>query len=407
MVVPRSENLNAGCRSNTALSLVLETRPVYPGHAMYDVEAIVREPLLLEPLRRSVFDGAQPGYLRSLKLKVTARCNLKCVMCRYGRGWCPPELDTGEWTRVLEQAGELGCRKVHFSGGEVLVRSDFEELVAAAAAARIKVTFTSNLTLLTKARAKRLLSHKLSGISTSLDGATAKTHDRVRGIDGSFKRTLRALAWIRRYRRDHRPRIRVNFVMMRDNFHEYPALVRLAGELGAVDVVPMPVDTKRKELRPSKRMIRYYNEILAPEVAELRKHFSMPAHGRAIHPFGQTANEVRASGSGHYASDYYNQHLCYAPYLHAFAAWDGKVYLCCMTNGRIDPLGDLKHQTLREVFLGERFQQIRRQMANERLDACHACDMVVTENNHLRQTLGSSPPGAIAKHGPRRLPLLP
>ncbi|HEY6722919.1 MAG TPA: radical SAM/SPASM domain-containing protein [Polyangiaceae bacterium] len=376
---------------------------------MYDVDAIAREPLLLEPLRRSVREDAPPAYLRSLKLKLTARCNLKCVMCRYGRGWAPPELPTETWMRVLFEAAELGCRKVHFSGGEVLVRPDFEQLVAAAARERIKVTFTSNLTLLTKARAKRLLHHKIGGISTSLDGASAKVHERVRGIPGSFKRTLRALEWIRRYRDGERPRLRINFVMMRDNFRDYPALLRLAGDLGAVDVVPMPVDTKRSKLRLSKGMIREYNEAIAPEVSELRQALGMPLGESAVYPFGRAGGALALSRQGEYASGYYVDHLCYAPYLHAFAAWDGKVYLCCMTNGRIDALGDLSRQSLKEVFLGERFGEIRRSMLKARLASCHACDMVVSENRALDLALGpavavaASPPSGAMRH----LPLVP
>lgn len=375
---------------------------------MYDVDAIASEPLLLEPLRRSVHEDAPPAYIRSLKLKLTARCNLKCVMCRYGRGWAPPELDTEAWTRVLRQASELGCRKVHFSGGEVLVRPDFEELVGVAAQERIKVTFTSNLTLLTKERAKRLLQHKLGGISTSLDGASAKVHERVRGIPGSFKRTLRALTWIRRYRSGERPRLRINFVMMRDNFRDYPALLRLAGELGAVDVVPMPVDTKRSKLRLSKRLIREYNETIAPEVAELRRAFSMPEVDASVYPFGRGDGALELSREGDYANGYYIEHLCYAPYLHAFAAWDGKVYLCCMTNGRIEALGDLSRQSLKEVFLGERFSEIRRSMLRSRLASCHACDMVVPENRALEQALRPppAPTSVSASPGLRQLPLL-
>lgn len=387
---------------------------------MYDVEAIAREPLLLEPLKRSVYDDAPPAYLRSLKLKLTARCNLKCVMCRYGRGWAPPELTTADWTRVLTEASELGCRKVHFSGGEVLVRPDFEELVAVAARGRIKVTFTSNLTLLTKERAKRLLHHKIGGISTSLDGASAKVHERVRGIPGSFKRTLRALGWIRCYRSGARPRLRINFVMMRDNFRDYPALLRLAADLGAVDVVPMPVDTKRSKLRLSKRLIREYNSAIAPEVRELRHALGMPVTEGAVYPFGRADQELTLSREGEYASGYYVNHLCYAPYLHAFAAWDGKVYLCCMTNGRIEALGDLGHQSLKQVFWGERFQAIRRSMLQARLAACHTCDMVLGENRALELALGAGArpghpaPPADLEHAAnlggvsaRRLPLVP
>ncbi|HEU5075104.1 MAG TPA: radical SAM/SPASM domain-containing protein [Polyangiaceae bacterium] len=391
------------------------------------MEAIAREPLLLEPLRRSVHEDAAPAYLRSLKLKLTARCNLKCVMCRYGRGWAPPELTTQDWTRVLTEARELGCRKVHFSGGEVLVRPDFEELVAVAAREQIKVTFTSNLTLLTKERAKRLLRHKIGGISTSLDGASAKVHERVRGIPGSFKRTLRALAWIRRYRSDARPRLRINFVMMRSNFRDYPALLRLAGDLGAVDVVPMPVDTKQSRLRLSQRLIREYNETIAPEVSELRRALGMPVTEAAVYPFGRVGRELALSRQGEYASGYYVNHLCYAPYLHAFAAWDGKVYLCCMTNGRIEALGDLSQQSLKEVFWGEPFRDMRRSMLSARLRSCHACDMVVSENRALDLALRVAEPDGAALDGAaldgaaldlggapsslmppaRRLPLLP
>ncbi|MCA9719555.1 MAG: radical SAM protein, partial [Myxococcales bacterium] len=212
---------------------------------MYDVPALLEEPALLEPLAASV-RGEPPRYLRSVKIKLTARCNLRCVMCRYGKGWSPPELAGARMLEVIDELAQLGCRKVHFSGGEVLVRRDFEALVGRAAAASLKVTFTSNLTLLDKARAKALMRHKISSISTSLDGATARVHERVRGIPGSFRRTLRALRLLarERARRGRRTRLRVNFVMMRDNFRDYPELITLAAEHGATDVVPMPVDSK-------------------------------------------------------------------------------------------------------------------------------------------------------------------
>ena len=117
------------------------------------------------------------------------------------------------------------------------------------------------------------------------------------------------------------------------------------------------------------------------------------------------------SGQGEYASGYYVDHLCYAPYLHAFAAWDGKVYLCCMTNGRIEPLGDLSRQSLKQVFLGEAFRDIRRSMLKTRLASCHACDMVVSENRALDRVLGVAPLAATGARGPtrdgRRLPLVP
>src|SRR5690606_11604063 len=105
-------------------------------------------------------------------------------------------------------------------------------LAAHAADTGMKVTLTSNLTLLTKPRAKALSKIRLSSISTSLDGASPKMHDSIRGVPGSFRRTLAALSAIERFRKRERPRIRINFVMMRKNFRDYPALVELGAELG-------------------------------------------------------------------------------------------------------------------------------------------------------------------------------
>ena len=364
---------------------------------MYDIPAIVEDEALRVSLQRSV-QGESPGFLRSAKLKITARCNLKCVMCRYGKGWAPPEMPTQRWLGILDELAQLGCRKVHFSGGEVLVRKDFEQLVAHAAAARLKVTFTSNLTLLDKVRAKALMRAKISSISTSLDGASRKTHEAVRGIAGSFRKTLRSIDLLarERERRGRATRLRINFVMMRDNYADYPKLVLLAGELGATDVVAMPVDSKNPRLRLSKKMIGHYNEEIAPQVAAARAAVKMSLSDDRIYPYGKHSAEILDSVEGRYAGGFYREHACYAPFLHIFVAWDGKVYLCCMTNGRIESLGDLQQLSVRDVFLGEAFAAMRRQMMHERLDACHACDMYTRENRVLAEVLADVPLPAMA-----------
>ncbi len=355
---------------------------------MYNIEGLTEEPLLLGPLASAV-KGEQPIFLRSAKIKLTARCNLRCEMCKYGKGLKLPELDGDRFEQVMDELRELGCSKVHFSGGEVLARDDFERIAGRAADAGMKVALTSNLTLLTKERAKTLMRHKINSVSTSLDGANAKTHERIRGVAGAFKRTLKGMAFLarERERRGRRTRVRVNFVMMRRNFREYPALVKLAAEHGATEVHPMPVDEKVERLKLTKRMIREYNEEIAPRVAEVRKEADMSLEPRMIFPFGRTHLEVLESSSGRYAGGFYQRSLCYAPYLHMFIAWDGAVYLCCMTNGRIEPLGNLGTQSVREVFLSDRFAQVREEMKAVRLPSCHACDMFLDENAKLEAAL--------------------
>ena len=333
--------------------------------------------------------------MRSAKIKLTARCNLRCQMCRFGRGWAPPELSEERFARIVDELAALGCQKIHFSGGEVTVRPDLERLVARGSALGMKMTLTSNLTLLGRERIKALVRAKPSSVSTSLDGARAKVHDRIRGIEGSFARTVHALGRLaaESTRRGRRLRLRVNFTLMRDNFREYPALVALGARLGVTEIHPMPVDDgdEASPFRLRARDIRAYNAEVAPRVLEERLRAGFGIEPRQIYPFGLSRGELRESALGNYAGGFYQSAQCYSPWLHLFVAWDGKAYLCCMTDGKLEPLGELATQSVAEVFQGERFARIRASMQRERLPECHRCDMVLEENRQLGAALRRLP----------------
>ncbi|MDY3619513.1 GTP 3',8-cyclase MoaA [Agathobaculum sp.] len=73
--------------------------------------------------------GREIDYLR---LSVTERCNLRCIYCREGNDCftAENELSAKEISRIVEQMVALGVRKVRVTGGEPLVRSDLEQIVA-------------------------------------------------------------------------------------------------------------------------------------------------------------------------------------------------------------------------------------------------------------------------------------
>lgn len=354
---------------------------------MYNVGELARDEAFLEDLAASLSAGTKPPLLRCVKIKLTSRCNLRCVMCKYGHTRSEQALPTRRWRQVLGEARELGCRKVHFSGGEVFLRPDFLDLVEHAIGLGLKVNLTTNGTLVTKAAARRLAELGVNGVSISLDGPTRKVHDTVRGRDGAFKRTLRAIRWLRAA--SDGLRLRVNFVVMRRNYRLLPEMVRLAGELGATDLVPMPVDEKgARRSRLSARQIREHNREIAPRVLELRRELGFPAPPRVVYPFGVTEDEIRLSARGLYARGFYERRSCLAPWLHAFFAWDGSAYLCCMTNGRIEAVGNVGRQSVAEVFHGPALRAVRAEFAAGRqLPACQRCDLFLAENARLHAAL--------------------
>ena len=354
---------------------------------MHDIGALLGNERFLEAFRESLETGGPPPLLNCAKIKLTSRCNLRCTMCKYWQTETEEVLSSERWQAVFGELRELGCRKVHFSGGEVFLRPDFLDLAEAAVGLGLKVNLTTNGTLLSKDSARRLARMGVNGVSVSLDGATRKLHNRVRGRDYAYRRTLRALGWLRRYSPDLT--LRVNFVLMRTNYEALPEMVRLAGELGANDLLPMPVDEKGpRRLRLSSREIRHYNREIAPRVAELRGRDGFTGHPAAVFPFGVTEEEIHLSAQGLYARGFFERRACLAPWLHAFFAWDGATYLCCMTNGRMESLGNVGRQSVREVFHGEGFRRVRADFqAGRHLPTCHRCDLFLAENARLHDAL--------------------
>ena len=221
----------------------------------------------------------------------------------------------------------------------------------------------------------------------SLDGPTQKLHNDVRGRDYACKRSVRTVGWLRRDAPD--VTLRVNFVVMRGNYEALPEMVRLAGELGVRELIPMPVDEKGpRRKRLSSTQIRHYNHEIAPRVAELRGRYGFSVDPAYVYPFGVTEEEVHLSSKGLYARGFFERRACLVPWMHAFFAWNGATFLCCMTNGRMESLGNVGTQTVREVFHGAGFQKIRADfLAGRHLPSCHRCDLFLAENARLHEAL--------------------
>ena len=354
---------------------------------MYNVPELIRMPAFLDELAASLDGEGPPPLLRDAKIKLTSRCNLRCVMCKYWQTTTEDALPGERWVEVFAELAGLGCRKVHFSGGEIFLRRDVLDLAEAAVGLGMKVNLTTNGTLIDRERARRIAAIGVNSVSVSLDGPTPRSHDRVRRRPQAFRKSVRAIRWMRAA--SDRLRLRINFVVMRRNFRRLPEMVRLAGELGAEDLLPMPVDEQgERRHRLSAREILEHNREVAPEVLELRRRYGFSTAPALVYPFGVTDAEVRLSARGLYARGAFAGRACLAPWLHTFFAWNGDAYLCCMTNGRMEPLGNVGRQRVGEVFVGEAYARIRREFAAGRhLPSCQRCDLFLRDNARLHAAL--------------------
>jgi len=178
----------------------------------------------------------------------TRRCNLVCVFCATHREDAAAkaaglaELDTDGMRAALEGLRELGTSGVGFTGGEPLLRRDVPELLAHAVRLGMVTHLNTNGTLLADERVAAVLDTGLHSVNVSLDGATAATHDRMRGVPGALARAEAGLARLleARARRGARVRVHLTMVLNLENAPELPELLGRARALGVDGVGLIP-----------------------------------------------------------------------------------------------------------------------------------------------------------------------
>jgi radical SAM protein with 4Fe4S-binding SPASM domain len=140
--------------------------------------------------------GEEYSYRRPfiLELEITRRCNLKCVHC-YAEAddrVRENDLTLDEISAVLDDGRKVGIPELSLTGGEVMIRPDFLDVIDAGLDRGYNVRFVSNATLLDDAWLRQLCRRPIKMITVSLDATDSAVHDRIRG-PGSHRAAMRGL----------------------------------------------------------------------------------------------------------------------------------------------------------------------------------------------------------------------
>ena len=351
---------------------------------MYDLESIAND----QATFRACVAANEPYKPLYVKIKLTWRCNLRCQMCNYWRQERRNALSPGLLRTTVDELAELGCGKIHLSGGEPLLRGDLFELIEYMAAKGMRVNLTTNGTLLTREKAERLAASGAKSISVSIDSPEARIHDRIRG-KGAWKRMIKGLRNLRRAIRKARAKtkIRLNTVISRINYEGLATLPELAHEVGANSLTLIPVDDSEGKLLLNKRRIRDYNERIAPVIASGGLEYGSLDSEREAYPFGTKKAEIEQSKRGWYALGLYDEQPCYAPWTHALITPSARVYACCMTRGMPKPLGSLLEAPFTDIWQGETYRAFRACMHGPPLEICRHCDDFLDQNRYLHSLM--------------------
>ena len=131
--------------------------------------------------------------LDHLDIELTERCNNNCIHCcinllendLYVKS---RELSTDEWKGILKQAADSGVLTVRFTGGEPLLRGDFEELYTYARQLGMRVLIFTNARLITS-RLSDLFARipPCERIEITVYGMCKDSYEAVSRVPGSFK----------------------------------------------------------------------------------------------------------------------------------------------------------------------------------------------------------------------------
>ncbi len=129
--------------------------------------------------------------------ELTRACDLACKHCRAEAiaERDPRELSTTEAKALLAELRAFGDPppQLVMTGGDPLKRPDFFDLVRHGRGIGLPVSVApSGTPLLTRDVIATLAAGGVESMSLSLDGATAETHDRFRGVAGCFNATVQA-----------------------------------------------------------------------------------------------------------------------------------------------------------------------------------------------------------------------
>lgn len=177
----------------------------------------------------------RPHSLNQIYFYLTEGCNLACSHCWLGPKHDPdgtryPTLCVSLFEKIIAEARPLGLQTVKLTGGEPLLNPDFVAMLDVIGREGLRLSVETNGTLCMPEHAEAI---KRTGerpfISVSLDGVDAQTHERIRGVQGSFAAALRGIGHLAHA--GLKPQI--IFTVMKSNRDQVESIVRLAEDLGA------------------------------------------------------------------------------------------------------------------------------------------------------------------------------
>ncbi len=315
--------------------------------------------------------------------EVANRCNSKCATCplTFSPQEAARQLSLEEFKHLADQLPDL--RRAVLQGiGEPLLNRDLAPMIAHLKSRGVYVVFNTNAALLTHRRQLELIDSGLDELRVSLDSSTPETYLKVRGIP-VFDRVVANLGEMvrtRQIRHAHNPRISIWMTGLRENLHELPEVIDLAGRLGVDEVYLQRMVFWGEGLAVSDQSIYPGGVTGAHELEEVIAEAERRAERHGVGFRGADARPPRASIVER-APEHEPWRACSRPLRLAYITAQGTALPCCIAPFTDAPfesirLGNYLRDGVANVWNGEAYATFRQQLySSDPPAACRNCGL--------------------------------
>lgn len=291
-----------------------------------------------------------PGMPIGMSIEPTTACNLGCPECPSGlkkftrpTGNLRPDL----FDRLLDQAAPTLTWLTFYFQGEPFIHPAFTDLVRKAADRGIYTATSTNAHFLSPETAEAAVRSGLDRIIISIDGTTQEVYEQYR-VHGRLDKVLqgtRNLLEARQRLGSRTPYVVFQFLVVAPNEHQVEEVKELGRAMGVDEV-------KFK----TAQVYDYENgNPLIP---------NNPRYSRY---------KRQADGKCRIKNKMLNQ--CWRMWQGCVVTWDGLVVPCCFDKDATHRMGDLKSQSLDEIWRGQKYLDFRAKILHSRkeIDICANC----------------------------------
>lgn len=290
------------------------------------------------------------GFPPIVNIEPTNICNLRCPLCITGsmqmeRPYGRMELD--HFKKFVDQVADKIIYITLYHQGEPYLHKQFNDMVAYAKSKGVYVATSTNAHFFTPELSEQVVKSGLDSMIISLDGVTQESYAkyRVLGQLDTVLDGIRNLVEAKKKFKRKTPYLFLQFLVMKHNEHEIPAIKKLARELG-VDRLLIKT-TQVMTLEEAKEWL--------PESDKYRR-------------YKLDENEFKAKQG---------QGVCPRVWMTTLVDWDGQVVPCCFDKNGEHAMGNLAaDEDFEDIWDNERYNDFRKRMLKDRnsIDICRNCN---------------------------------